>query len=65
MRAGSIWPGGTSGVLFLGTGANLRVNPNYFQFLERYLANDTLTPRLGNAEVVRGRFEVQKYIPAE
>src|SRR2546425_7937614 len=45
MRAGSIWPGGTSGVLG---------SPNYFQFLERYLSNDTLTPRLGNAEVVRG-----------
>ena len=56
MRAASIWPGGTSGVLG---------SPNYFQFLERYLSNDTLTPRLGNAEVVRGRFEVQKYIPAE
>src|SRR5439155_8678710 len=52
MRAASIWPGGTSGVLG---------SPNYFQFLERYLSNDTLTPRLGNAEVVRGRFEVQKY----
>jgi penicillin G amidase len=55
MRAASIWPGGTSGVPF---------NPNYFQFLERYLSNETLTLRLGNDEVVRGRAVVEKYIPA-
>lgn len=33
MRAESIWPGGTSGVLG---------SPNYAQFLERWLTNDTL-----------------------
>ena len=56
MRAESIWPGGTSGVLG---------NPNYFQFLERWLTNETLTLRLGNNEVVQGRVAVEKYIPAE
>ena len=56
MRAESIWPGGTSGVLG---------NPNYFQFLERWLTNETLTLRLGNNEVVQGRVAVEKYIPVE
>jgi len=56
MRAKSIWPGGTSGVLG---------SPNYFQFLERWLTNETLTLRLGNNEVVQGRVAVEKYIPVE
>jgi penicillin G amidase len=33
MRAESIWPGGTSGVLG---------SPNYFQFLERWLTNESI-----------------------
>src|SRR2546427_3154949 len=56
MRGESIWPGGTSGVLG---------NPNYFQFLERWLTNETLTLRLGNNEVVQGRVAVEKDIPVE
>ena len=40
-------------------------NPNYFQFLERWLTNETLTLRLGNNEVVQGRVAVEKYIPVE
>jgi len=56
IHAKSIWPGGTSGVLG---------NPNYFQFLERWLTNETLTLRLGNNEVVQGRVVVEKYIPVE
>jgi hypothetical protein len=34
MRAMSIWPGGTSGVLG---------SPNYFQFLERWLTNESMS----------------------
>jgi len=56
MHVKSIWPGGTSGVLG---------SPNYAQFLERYLANDSLTTRLENDDVVRDRADVQKYVPAE
>jgi penicillin amidase len=56
MRVKDIWPGGTSGVLG---------SPNYAQFLERYLANDSLTTRLDNDDVVQGRADVQKYVPAE
>jgi penicillin amidase len=33
MHAESIWPGGTSGVLG---------SPNYFQFLKRWLTNDSI-----------------------
>ena len=56
MRAADIWPGGTSGVLG---------NPNYSQFLERWLANDTIALNLGNDEVVRAAAAVQKYVPAD
>jgi len=56
MRVKDIWPGGTSGILG---------SPNYAQFVARYLANDSLTTRLGNDEVVRERAEVQKYVPVE
>lgn len=38
MRAESIWPGGTSGVLG---------SPNYFQFLERWLTNESTRLSLG------------------
>jgi penicillin G amidase len=56
MRASDIWPGGTSGVLG---------NPNYAQFLTRWLANDSIPLNLGNDEVVRAALTVEKYIPAE
>ncbi|HYY60360.1 MAG TPA: penicillin acylase family protein, partial [Burkholderiales bacterium] len=56
MRAESIWPGGTSGVLG---------SPNYSQFLERWLANDAIPLNLGHDEVVRAAAAVEKYIPAE
>jgi penicillin G amidase len=42
MRAESIWPGGTSGVLG---------SPNYFQFLERWLTNDSIKLNLGREEL--------------
>jgi penicillin amidase len=54
LRAADIWPGGTSGVLG---------NPNYAQFLERWLANDTIELSLGHEEIERG--SVERYIPAE
>ena len=54
MIAKSIWPGGTSGVLG---------SPNYAQFLERYLVNDSLTTRLESDDGVQG--QVQNYVPAE
>jgi penicillin amidase len=38
IRAESIWPGGTSGVLG---------SPNYFQFVERWLTNETVPLTLG------------------
>jgi penicillin amidase len=41
VRAESIWPGGTSGV---------PGDPNYAQFLERWLSNDTLKLRLESKE---------------
>jgi penicillin G amidase len=44
MRAESIWPGGTSGVLG---------SPNYFQFLERWLTNESIKLSLGSEELVR------------
>jgi penicillin amidase len=56
MRAESIWPGGTSGV---------PGNPNYAQFLTRWLANDSIPLHLGNDEVARAAVAVEKYVPAE
>jgi penicillin amidase len=41
IRAESIWPGGTSGVIG---------SPNYFQFLERWLTNEAVPLSLGAAE---------------
>jgi penicillin amidase len=54
MHAESIWPGGTSGVLG---------SPNYSQFLERWLANDSIRLRLGGEEVERGAAAVQTFVP--
>ena len=56
MRAADIWPGGTSGVLG---------NPNYAQFLTRWLTDDSIELSLGHDEVVRAAEAVEKYIPAE
>jgi len=55
MRAASIWPGGTSGVLG---------SPNYAQFLERWLTNDTIKLSLGREELEHGRVAVERFIPA-
>jgi penicillin amidase len=54
MHAESIWPGGTSGVLG---------SPNYSQFLERWLANDSIRLSLGSEEVERGAAAVQTFVP--
>ncbi|HZS70046.1 MAG TPA: penicillin acylase family protein [Burkholderiales bacterium] len=56
MRAADIWPGGTSGVLG---------NPNYAQFLTRWLADDSIPLHLANDEVVRSAAAVEKYVPAD
>jgi penicillin amidase len=55
MRAESIWPGGTSGVLG---------SPNYFQFLERWLTNESMRLSLGREEVERNDAVTQKFVPA-
>lgn len=55
MRAESIWPGGTSGVLG---------SPNYFQFLERWLTNESVRLRLGEEQVERTDAVTQKFVPA-
>jgi penicillin amidase len=54
MHAESIWPGGTSGVLG---------SPNYSQFLERWLANDSIRLSLGSEEAERGAAAVQTFVP--
>src|SRR5205823_4693919 len=55
MRAESIWPGGTSGVLG---------SPHYFQFLERWLTNDSIRLSLGRKEVERNASAVERFVPA-
>ncbi len=55
MRAESIWPGGTSGVLG---------SPNYFQFLERWLTNDSMKLSLGREQLERNDSVTQKFVPA-
>jgi penicillin amidase len=55
MRAESIWPGGTSGVLG---------SPNYFQFLERWLTNESIRLSLGRKEVERNAGVTERFIPA-
>ncbi len=55
MRAESIWPGGTSGVLG---------SPNYFQFLERWLTNESMRLSLGREQVERNDAVTQKFVPA-
>jgi penicillin G amidase len=54
MRAESIWPGGTSGVLG---------SPNYFQFLERWLTNESVRLSLGGEQVEDNAAMVERYIP--
>src|SRR6267378_3899298 len=54
MRAESIWPGGTSGVLG---------SPYYFQFLERWLTNETIRLSLGREEVERNASVTERFIP--
>ena len=54
MRAESIWPGGTSGVLG---------SPNYFQFLERWLTNESVRLSLGGEQVEGNATMVERYIP--
>jgi penicillin amidase len=54
MRAKSIWPGGTSGVLG---------SPTYFQFLERWLTNDSIRLSLGRKEVERNASVTERFVP--
>jgi len=54
-RAESIWPGGTSGVLG---------SPNYFQFLERWLANESMQLSLGREQVEPNTAVSEKFRPA-
>jgi penicillin amidase len=56
MRAADIWPGGTSGVLG---------SPNYFQFLTRWLTNETIELKLENDDVESAAAAVENYIPVE
>ncbi|MCK7493426.1 MAG: penicillin acylase family protein [Comamonadaceae bacterium] len=53
-RSESIWPGGTSGVLG---------SPFYFQFLEKWLANEAIPLHLGSREVRPFAEEVEKFVP--
>jgi penicillin amidase len=55
MRAESVWPGGTSGVLG---------SPDYAQFLERWLTNEAVELRLGRREVERVASSVRIFVPA-
>ncbi len=54
-RGASIWAGGTSGDPF---------SPNYTQFLERWVANETLPLLLGKQEVKRSGAVLERYVPA-
>ena len=54
MRAESIWPGGTSGVLG---------SPHYFQFLERWLTNESIRLSLGREEVKRNASVTERFVP--
>jgi len=54
MRAESIWPGGTSGVLG---------SPYYFQFLERWLTNESIRLSLGREEVERNASVTERFVP--
>jgi penicillin G amidase len=54
IHAESIWPGGTSGILG---------NPNYAQFLERWLTNETLKLALERKEVERVAASVRTFVP--
>jgi len=53
-RSESIWPGGTSGVLG---------SPFYFQFLEKWLANEAIPLHLGQREVRPFAEEVETFVP--
>ena len=55
VRAESIWPGGTSGVLG---------SPNYSQFLKRWLTNETVKLSLGTDEAQRHGATVERFFPA-
>ena len=55
MRAESIWPGGTSGVLG---------SPIYAQFLERWLTNESSKLSLGREQVERDAAVSQQFVPA-
>src|SRR5438093_6791342 len=54
MRAESICPGGTSGMLG---------SANYFQFLGRWLTNETLRLSLGREEVKRNASVTERFVP--
>lgn len=54
MQAWSIWPGGTSGV---------PGDPNYTQFLERWLTNESIRLRLGERELEDAAESVVTYLP--
>src|SRR5438094_809573 len=54
MRAESIWPGRTSGVL---------CSPHYFQFLARWLKNESIRLSLGRVEGQRHASVTERFVP--
>jgi len=51
----SVWPGGTSGVLG---------SPDNFQFLERWLTNESMSLSLGGKEIERSATAIERFVPA-
>ena len=55
VRAESVWPGGTSGVLG---------SPFYVNLLPLWLTNDTIPLLYRNSDLVRETFSVTRFVPA-
>ena len=56
MRAESVWPGGTSGVL---------VSPFYANLLPLWLTNDTIPLLYRTSDLAKGLTSGQKFVPAK
>ena len=54
VRAESVWPGGTSGVLF---------SPSYANLLPRWLTNDTIPLLYRNSDLKKSTASEQKFVP--